>query len=97
MRGLYDKFSRHPDTKVLAVLVQKYWRTSTKVQILTAAALQTALVHEFEGRYTQAMAIYNQLLSGGEEMLTEEGFGELEADLWEDGLEECLKRAHRWS
>jgi hypothetical protein len=72
VRGLYDKFSRHLDTK-------------------------NALIHELEGRYTQAMAIYNQLLSGGEEMLTEEGFGELEADLWEDGLEECLKRAHRWS
>ncbi len=72
MRGLYDKFSRHPDTK-------------------------NALVHELEGRYTQAMAFYNQLLSGGDETSTEEGFGDLEMDLWEDGLEECMKRAHKWS
>ena len=78
MRGLFDKFSCHPDTK-------------------------RALVHELDGHYLSAKERYEELLSIRDRVEDGEDSWEagksptpLEEDLWEDGYEESMKKAHLW-
>jgi len=78
VRGLYDKFSCHPDTK-------------------------EALAHELDGKYSAAKELYLKLLDMRDRV--EEGADswphkhdptELEENLWEDGYEDSMEKAHEW-
>jgi len=61
-------------------------------------------VYELEGRYCDARETYSSLLVKAENIDLNDGSwapdpepSELEQELWEDGLEECMKKAHLWT
>ena len=62
-------------------------------------------MHELEGRYCNAMDTYQKLLAKLDDVAFNDSSSwapdpkplQLEQDLWEDGLEECMKKAHLWT
>jgi len=61
-------------------------------------------VHELEGRYCDARKTYDSLLGKAENIDANDGSwapdpepSKLEQELWEDGTEECMKKAHLWT
>ena len=55
-----------------------------------------ALMHELEGRYDAAKCLYEELLIQRDRVNQDAWASELEQDLWEDGFEDCMRKAHMW-